>query len=280
LNQLEVIDPGLLTTVQDAGRAGYAHTGVPPSGAVDLLAFELGNRLVGNSPTAAALETTLLGPRLRLREAARVALTGAPTPHGANVVLEVSAGETFDVGSALVGARTYVCISGGIEVEPELGSRSTDLLTGIGPRPLRAGDVLPLGTPSESVHGHEGLAAPPPSLPAQVVLRVVFGPRDDWFTDGACQSLCTAAWQVTPSGNRVGVRLDGPALERRRHDELQSEGLATGSLQVPSSGLPILLLNDHPTTGGYPVIAVVRSEDLPLAGQLRPGQTVRFAESG
>jgi biotin-dependent carboxylase-like uncharacterized protein len=279
MNQLEILDPGLLTTVQDRGRVGYGHDGVPPSGAVDLPSLDLGNRLVGNPPDAAALETTLIGPRVRPLKAARIALTGAPTPHGENFVLDLAAGEVFDVGRALEGARTYICVSGGIRVDSVLGSRSTDLLTGIGPEPLREGELLPLGDPAAYVGVHERLEPPRVSVPAEGVLRVVLGPRDDWFTDEALESLLGSEWKVTPSANRVGVRLDGPPLTRARHDELRSEGLVTGSLQVPSSGLPILLLNDHPTTGGYPVIAVVRSEDLPLAGQLRPGQTVRFVDS-
>jgi biotin-dependent carboxylase-like uncharacterized protein len=268
---IEVIRPGLLTTVQDRGRPGLAHLGVPPSGAADLAAYELGNRLVGNPPGAAALEATLDGPVLRFDRPTLVALTGATTP-------EVRTVEVLEVGRCVEGVRTYVCVRGGIVVDPVLGSRSTDLLTGLGPAPLRAGDQLPVGPePAEApwpgtVPGH-GLARAP-------VLRVRPGPRDDWFTAAAFETLCSEPWRVSSSSNRVGIRLEGPPLERARHDELLSEGILTGALQVPASGQPILLLQDHPTTGGYPVIAVVDSADLPLAGQLAPSMRVRFAIDG
>ena len=170
------------------------------------------------------------------------------------------------------GARIYVAVRGGVEVEPVLGSRSTDLLTGLGPA-LRSGDRLSVGAEPDRPPPRARAAA----APVQRTLRVIPGPRDDWFVAGALERLCSAAWTVTPAANRVGVKLDGPELAWADDEELRSEGLVTGALQVPSSGRPILLLNDHPTTGGYPVIAVVHSDDLPHAGQLRPGDTVRFA---
>lgn len=260
---IEVVDAGLLTTVQDGGRPGLAHLGVPPSGAVDRRSLELGNRMVGNAPDTPALEATVIGPRLRFDRPTQVALTGACVPL-------LGEFEELDVGRAVDGARIYVCVRGGIDVEPVLGSCSTDLLTGLGPPPLRAGDVLRIGTAAATAGARSTLAA------RTRALRVVPGPRDDWFAPGALELLCAAEWKVTPSSNRVGIRLDGPELPRARHDELRSEGLATGALQVPSHGRPILLLNDHPTTGGYPVIAVVYSDDLSDAGQLTPGDVVTF----
>jgi biotin-dependent carboxylase-like uncharacterized protein len=262
---IEVIDPGLLTTVQDGGRPGLAHLGVPPSGAVDARAFALGNMLVGNPPGAAALEATLIGPRLRFDRPMIVALTGACEPR----VLETT---ELPAVPCVDGARLYVAVRGGVDVEPVLGSRSSDLLTGLGPLPLRAGDRLAVGPEPDR---------PPPrasasAAPMRRTLRVIPGPRDDWFVAGALERLCSAAWTVTPAANRVGVKLDGPELGWASGEELRSEGLVTGALQVPSGGRPILLLNDHPTTGGYPVIAVVHSDDLPYAGQLRPGDVVRF----
>jgi biotin-dependent carboxylase-like uncharacterized protein len=262
---IEVIDPGLLTTVQDGGRPGLAHLGVPPSGAVDARAFALGNMLVGNPPGAAALEATLIGPRLRFDRPMIVALTGACEPR----VLETT---ELPAVPCVDGARLYVAVRGGVDVEPVLGSRSSDLLTGLGPLPLRAGDRLAVGPEPDR---------PPPrasasAAPMRRTLRVIPGPRDDWFVAGALERLCSAAWTVTPAANRVGVKLDGPELGWASGEELCSEGLVTGALQVPSGGRPILLLNDHPTTGGYPVIAVVHSDDLPYAGQLRPGDVVRF----
>ena len=264
---IEVVSPGLLTTVQDRGRPGWAHIGVPPSGAVDPVSYELGNRLVGNEPGAAALEATLIGPQLRFARPALVALTGS--------VSEVRAVEVegeLDVGQLVGGARAYVCVRGGIDVEPVLGSRSTDLLTGLGPPPLQAGDLLRIGS---AIAGEpvEERASPKEGR----VLGVVIGPRDDWFTAGALEQLTSVMWRVSPASNRVGIRLEGAPLERARDGELLSEGLVTGALQVPPNGHPILLLNDHPTTGGYPVIAVVVTRDLPRAGRLRPGDRVRFA---
>jgi biotin-dependent carboxylase-like uncharacterized protein len=274
MTQIEVVRPGLLTTVQDRGRPGFAHLGVPPSGAADASAFELGNRLLGNEPGAAALEATLAGPTLRFDGAATVALTGGKrlAPR------RFEGGEVLEVGRWAGGARTYVCVRGGIDVVPALGSRSTDLLTGLGPAPLREGDVLAVGPdpPNPTCPG----TVPGRVLPDEPVLRIGLGPRDDWFTPAAVEALCSAQWRVSSSSNRVGVRFDGPRLERARADELLSEGLVTGAVQVPPSGQPILLLPDHPTTGGYPVIAVVCADDLWLAGQLAPLMRVRFAEAG
>jgi biotin-dependent carboxylase-like uncharacterized protein len=263
---IEVVAPGLLTTVQDRGRPGWAHIGVPPSGAVDPVSYELGNRLLGNEPGAAALEATLIGPRLRFERPTVVALTGSV----AEVRVAEISGE-LDVGPLVGGARAYVCVRGGVDVEPVLGSRSTDLLTALGPPPLQAGDVLAIGS---AVAGQRGGVAR--ALAGDGPLRVVFGPRDDWFTEAALEQLTAAPWRVSPASNRVGIRLEGPPLERARTGELLSEGLVTGAMQVPPNGQPILLLNDHPTTGGYPVVAVVATEDLPRAGQLKPGDFVRF----
>jgi biotin-dependent carboxylase-like uncharacterized protein len=274
MTRVEIVRPGLLTTLQDRGRPGFAHLGVPPSGAADPTAFELGNRLVGNPPGAAALEATLEGPVLRFDAPATIALTGAT----AAAIQSVEPGELLEVGRCVDGVRTYVCVRGGFDVAATLGSRSTDLLTGLGPAPLRAGDVLAIGPePTEprcpgTVPGH--------GLPDEPVVRIVLGPRDDWFTTAAIDTLCSEPWQVSSSSNRVGIRLEGPPLERARSGELLSEGIVTGALQVPTGGQPILLLQDHPTTGGYPVIAVVRSDDLWLAGQLAPHRRVRFAIDG
>lgn len=260
---IEIVDPGLLTTIQDIGRPGYAHLGVPPSGALDRHSLQVGNQLVGNPPGAPALEATLIGPRLRFDRPTLVALAGA-------CATRVELVTELDVGRAIDGARIYVCVQGGIVVEPVLGSCSTDLLTGLGPPPLRAGDSLRVG----QVPGDASIIVP--ASPRSHSLRVIPGPRDDWFAPDALDVLRGAEWKVTPASNRVGIRLDGPELPRVRHDELLSEGLVTGALQVPSNGRPILLLNDHPTTGGYPVIAVVHSEDLSSAGQLAPGDVVRL----
>jgi biotin-dependent carboxylase-like uncharacterized protein len=278
---IEVVEPGGLTTVQDAGRPGWAHVGVPPSGAADVLSLRLANRLVGNREDAPALETTLRGPSLRFDRPALIALAGAPADvHlerrelAMNAAEHVEAGAVVRVGVAHAGVRTYLAVRGGLSAERVLGSASTDLLTGLGPAPLRRGarlEVADLAAEFPPIG-----FAPVPDLPRSPVLRVVPGPRDDWFAPDALDRLCSRSWEVTTASNRIGVRLAGAGLERTRTDELESEGMLAGALQVPPSGGPILLLNDPPTTGGYPVIAVVVTADLPLAGQLRPGDEVRF----
>ncbi|MEU9406387.1 biotin-dependent carboxyltransferase family protein [Streptomyces sp. NPDC048281] len=278
---LVVVRAGALTTVQDRGRPGYAHLGVPRSGALDGPAAALVNRLAGNAPDAAVLETTLNGCAVRPRSTVVVAVGGAPcpvtvggrpAPWGAPVV--VPAGELLEVGAARSGVRSYVAVSGGIAVEPVLGSRATDLLSGLGPAPLADGTVLPLGRPS-GPHARVDVV-PHPSPPAELVLRVTLGPRDGWFTPGAVRAFTSRAYRVSSASNRIGLRTEGPALERARTGELASEGMVLGAVQVPPDGRPVVFLADHPTTGGYPVIAVVRAADLPAAAQAVPGIPVRF----
>ncbi|GGY77868.1 allophanate hydrolase [Streptomyces olivaceoviridis] len=278
---LVVVRAGALTTVQDRGRPGYAHLGVPRSGTLDPLAAALVNRLVGNPPDAAVLETTLNGCALRPRSTVTVAVGGAPCPvtvggrpaaWGAPVV--VPAGELLEVGAATAGVRAYVAVGGGVAVEPVLGSRATDLLSGLGPAPLTDGTVLPLGAPAGPPARVDG--APQPCPPAELVLRVTPGPRDDWFTARSVRDLTTRAYRVSSASNRIGLRTEGPALERARTGELASEGMVLGAVQVPPDGRPVVFLADHPTTGGYPVIAVVRAADLPAAAQALPGTPVRF----
>ncbi|MFI7210390.1 biotin-dependent carboxyltransferase family protein [Micromonospora maritima] len=280
---IEVLRAGPLTTVQDQGRPGWAHLGVPRSGALDPDALRLANRLVGNPEDAAGLEITLTGCVLRVTRAVTVALTGAPADvlveHGGRRragdlgrPLSLPAGAVLLVGPARAGVRTWLAVGGGIAVEPVLGSRATDTLSGLGPPPLRDGDRLPLGPP----------AGPPPPVdlavtrpvPDEVRLTVRPGPRQDWFTPAALDLLCGDAYTVGPDSNRVGARLAGAALPRARAGELPSEGLVLGAVQVPPDGQPLVFLADHPTTGGYPVIGVV--DDVTPLAQARPGTTVRF----
>ncbi len=273
---IEVVRPGPLATVQDLGRPGYAHLGVPHSGAVDEVSLRLANRLAGNPEGAAALELTFGGAALRFESAAWIAVTGAAVRcAGMNAPCHVQAGTVVEFGTPWAGVRTYVAVRGGIDVPPVLGSRSADLLSGLGPAPLMAGDRLPVGRPTGtiSVDFAPGLVPDP-----DPVLRITAGPRDDWFE--ALTPLVSGAYEVTAESNRVGVRLDGPALTRRREGELASEGMVTGALQVPPNGLPIVFLADHPTTGGYPVAAVLAAADVSRAAQLRPGQRVRFRLTG
>jgi len=284
MTEIAVVRGGPLTTVQDLGRPGWAHIGVPPSGALDREALVFGNRIVGNDPSAAGLECTLAGPSLRFGTRALVALTGAESnatvsgrPAEANALVRVAAGEVLELRGCVRGVRAYICIRGGIDAEPVLGSRSTDLMSGLGPPPLRDGDTLRIGT--EPRASPDAQAAPPAPRPEVPVLRVVRGPRDDWFAPGALDALCASTWRVDPASNRIGLRLSGPTLERLDRGELLSEGLVTGAIQVPPSGQPIVLLNDHPTTGGYPVLAAVHTADVTLAAQLGPRSRVRFAVS-
>jgi biotin-dependent carboxylase-like uncharacterized protein len=276
-----VVRAGALTTVQDRGRHGHAHLGVPRSGALDLPAAALVNRLVGNPPDAAVLETTLNGCAVRPRCDVDVAVGGAPCPVTVDgrpvpwsAPVRVPAGAVLEVGTAVSGVRSYVAFAGGVAVEPVLGSRSTDLLSGLGPAPLADGAVLPLG--SAIAARVRADVAPQPGPPRELVLRVTLGPRHDWFTDAALRTLTTRAYQVSSAGNRIGLRTEGPPLQRAVEGELPSEGMVLGAVQVPPDGRPVVFLADHPTTGGYPVIAVVRETDLAAAAQATPGTPVRF----
>ncbi|MET7388484.1 biotin-dependent carboxyltransferase family protein [Streptomyces sp. NPDC005529] len=278
---LSVVRAGALTTVQDQGRPGHAHLGVPRSGALDAPAAALGNRLVGNATGAAVLETTLNGCSLRPRSTVVVAVTGAPCPvtvdgrpAGWGAAVRVPAGALLDIGPACAGVRSYVAVSGGVAVDPVLGSRSTDLLSGLGPAPLADGTVLPLGCPGAPYARVD--VVPHPAPPAELVLRVTPGPREDWFPGSAVRTLTTRSYRVSSASNRIGLRTDGPSLERAVSGELLSEGMVLGAVQVPPDGRPVVFLADHPTTGGYPVIAVVRETDLPAAAQAVPGTPVRF----
>jgi biotin-dependent carboxylase-like uncharacterized protein len=275
---IEVLEPGPLTTVQDRGRPGYAALGVARAGAFALQAFQVANRLVGNSRDAAALELTFGGLVLRVVDAATVALTGAPCPGlDPGVPVSLPAGTVLRLGSPPIGVRSYLAVRGGIDVPALLGSRSTDLLSGIGPDPLRTGDRLTIGPqPQESVLGSP---APLPTIGNSPVLHMRLGPRDDWFAPSAVALLTTAAWVVRADSNRIGVRLDGPALPRSRAGELPSEPTLPGAVQVPSDGRPIVFGPDAPTSGGYPVIGVVRRGDLEALAQARPGGELRFRVS-
>jgi biotin-dependent carboxylase-like uncharacterized protein len=266
LSSLEVLAPGALTTVQDGGRVGWAHLGVPRAGALDAPAAALANRLVGNPPDAAVLETLLGGLSVRNAGSGRWAATaGADQPR----CFWWAPGAVVTVPQPLDGVRSYLAVAGGIAVDPVLGSRATDTLAWVGPPRLSAGDVLPLGEP----------AGPPRPLDVPVGrradgLRATLGPRADWCATP--QALWATEWAVRPDSDRIGLRLEGPPLPRARGDELASEGMVLGAVQLPPSGLPIVFLADHPPTGGYPVVAVVHPDDLWQCAQARPGERIRF----
>lgn len=294
---IEVVKPGLLSTIQDLGRTGYAHLGVPRSGALDAPALIRANHLVGNTAGAAGIETTLTGVSLRAQVTTTVAVTGAPAqilvngaPQPFAAAFTVSPGTVVEVGPALSGVRSYVAFAGGVTVAPVLGSRATDTLSGLGPPPLRAGSVFPLGraaaTPDTAM---PDTAMPDTATPASdgaitaergggdvLALRVRLGPRHDWFSVTARDAFLAEPYILSVKSNRVGVRLTGPTLSRAVAGELPSEGIVLGAIQVPADGQPLIFLADHPTTGGYPVIGVVHPDDLPVLAQARPGAGVRF----
>ncbi|MFJ9938520.1 biotin-dependent carboxyltransferase family protein [Streptomyces virginiae] len=284
MTELLVVRAGALTTVQDGGRPGHAHLGVPRSGALDTAAYALANRLLGNPPDAAVLETTLDGVSLRAAAPTVVAVTGAPCPvriSGRPVAwgapVRLPAGAELEVGRAESGLRSYVAVRGGLAVPPVLGSRSTDLLSGLGPPVLSAGMTLPVGPPGpDPVPGADAYGLP--AAPAELLLPLRPGPRADWFTGASLAGLWRSAFRVSPSSNRIGLRTEGgPALVRARAGELPSEGMVLGAVQVPPDGLPVVFLADHPVTGGYPVVGVVGpGPALDAAAQARPGTPVRF----
>lgn len=286
---LEVIKPGLLATVQDLGRRGLGAIGVPPSGAADPVSLIAANRLVGNPDASAGLELTLGRAVFRCHGDLTFAVTGAPAtvtidrdagagpePVSFGTRLEAAAGSVVGIGAPRTGLRCYLAVAGGVVVPAVLGSRSADLLSGLGGGPLQPGAVLPIGTDGASAGGGLGTATRIIERGGVAELHVTGGPRLDWFEADALDRLCSGAYTVTPASNRTGLRLAGEPMRRSSDAELPSEGVVTGALQVPPDGLPILLLADHPTVGGYPVIAVVISADLGLAAQLRPGDRLRF----
>lgn len=272
-----VLATGAATTFQDAGRPGQAALGIGRSGACDRASYRLANRLVGNSEDAAVLEVTFGGLRLRTDDHLMLATTGARcagvSPHNTPVYLRP--GQELELGSPATGLRTYVAVRGGFRTEPVLGSRSTDVLSGLGPPPISAGDVLEVDEPELPAPGVDFAPVQEPEA-GNVTVRVVPGPRRDWFTDESWALLLQETYTVTSDSNRVGVRLDGEPLQRTRTDELPSEGMVRGALQIPPSGTPVLFLADHPVTGGYPVVAYVEDDDVDRCGQLQPGQTLHF----
>jgi biotin-dependent carboxylase-like uncharacterized protein len=270
---------GPLASLQDLGRPGLAHLGVSPSGAADRAAHRLANRLVGNAEGDATIEVTMGGLAIRATQMAWVAVTGAPTsvlvndlPSASHSLIALPPGNRLVVQAPGYGVRNYLAVRGGMLATPVLGSRSTDVLSGLGPAPLRPGQELAVGRPGPPL---PGVDLAPPSQPRKT-LSITGGPRRDWFTEQAWDALVRGRWTVTAEANRVGVRLTGSALTRRITDELPSEGLVRGAIQVPASGEPLIFLADHPVTGGYPVIAVLTERDADQAAQLRPGERIRF----
>jgi antagonist of KipI len=290
---IRVLRPGLLTTVQDHGRHGFQRVGLCPGGAMDPVALALANALVGNPVEEAALEITVIGPELMFEEDTLVAVCGAEFqggfPHNRPVL--APAGSRYNVGRAVRGARAYIAVAGGFAIEPVLGSRSTYLPGRFGGhegRALRHGDVLPLRDTNafQKFHslkktrdGTVRWSAPPLTLPDRepVLVHVIDGQHFPSFDSASQRAFVDTVWRVAPESNRMGFRLGGPPLGRPDADEILSGPTCLGSVQVPPSGVPIALMADHQTTGGYPRIAEIASADVPRLAQLAPGGKVHFA---
>jgi len=287
MNAVYVLKPGMLTTIQDLGRWGYQSRGVPVAGPMDACSHRLANALVGNDAAAAALEITLVGPELEFGDERLVATAGAafdltldgkPVPHLAPFL--ASSGSHLRFGERRKGARAYLAVSGGIAAPPILGSRSTHVLSGMGGtngRALRTGDLVPLGDASRAA-APLSAADPITALPGGVAtIRVLPGPQADYFAAGALDVLQSGPYTVTQQSDRMAFRLEGPRLLHARGADIISDATPLGVLQVPASGQPILLMADRQTTGGYPKIATVITADMAIAGQLGPGDRIRFA---
>jgi antagonist of KipI len=268
---IEVLQPGMFTTVQDLGRDGLTHLGISPAGAADITAFRIGNWLVGNPPHAAGLEITLTGGRYRFQSRALVAVTGRWES------FVTGAGDVLEIPPLRTGARAYLCVAGGIDLPEVLGSRATHVLSrlgGLDGRALRRGDKLPVGTPGTLT---------PRVLPDHLRqltertlrLRITAGAQARRFSAEAAMRLLASEYTVRDNSDRMGVRLSGPPV-RWSGEEMRSEGVPLGAIQIPPGGEPIVLGVDAQTTGGYPVIGCVITADLPSLGQLRPRDRVRF----
>ncbi|MBK8463726.1 MAG: biotin-dependent carboxyltransferase family protein [Nigerium sp.] len=281
---LEVLAPGPLALVQDAGRPGYAHVGAGTAGAADRGAHALANRIAGNETDQATIEILLGGLALKVRGGAIIAIAGAPTPVTVNgraadhhTPLYLADGDVVRLGTPPTGLRSYLAVAGGIDERPVLGSRSWDSMARIGPEPLRPGRLLQVG---RGRHHAPNLGLAPTLLPTlePLTVSVIPGPREAWIAGGV-RRLAQGVWTVSGRSDRVGVRLLGDPLARARgyaDRELPSEGTVLGAVQVPAAGLPVVFLADHPVTGGYPVVGVLREADTDQLAQARPGQRILF----
>lgn len=284
---IHVIKSGMLTSLQDAGRCGYQHLGIPVSGAMDIQSLRMANILLGNQETEAALECTLLGPDIEFEEDCLFSIAGADMkPHLNQKELKLyhvylgKKGDVLKLDFAVSGVRSYIAFAGGFRIEPVLGSASTDLRCRFGGykgRKLQTGDRLELKSPKQTlpnmykrfedfeIHSED-----------ETVIRVMTGPQDDYFTSKGKNTFFSGPYRIMQESDRMGYRLEGKAIEYADGVDIVSDGITFGSIQVTAAGLPIIMMADHQTTGGYAKIATVISSDLPLLAQMKPGQKIRF----
>ena len=282
----KVIQPGALTTVQDLGRFGYQESGMQPCGVMDQRSYAIANTLVDNQNGEAVLELSLFGGSYQFDAPCILALTGAdmaPTlnqkPCPMNRSVCIKAGDVLTLGFAKSGCRTYLAVSGGIDVPPVMGSRSTNLKCRIGGfygRALETGDVLPVGRDDSGFEELKDLWYSQPEYPDHVILRVVEGPQADYFTSSGLDTFYSEAYTVTQESDRMGCRLDGPSITSCHGSDIISDGIVFGSIQITSAGRPIILMADRQTTGGYAKIGTVCTADLPVIAQCRPGAVIHF----
>jgi len=290
MSVIQVQSPGLLSTVQDLGREGFGPLGVSASGAADAISLRVGNRLVGNAEGAAALEMTLLGGTFVFPQSAIVALTGSDfgaTLDGSPLTLwtsaEVKPGQTLRAGATRSGARSFLCVQGGIVEKLFLGSASTHLLSGLGGhqgRALRKGDVLRIGPATAPFQKRTLSPRALERLSPRKLLRVTPGPQSVWFPRESQQLFYGSAYRVAEESNRMGLRLKGPPIVQRSGGEMITEGVSLGAVQITAGGQPIILFVEQQTTGGYAKVANVISADLHSLGQLRPRDEIRFEQVG
>jgi biotin-dependent carboxylase-like uncharacterized protein len=282
----EVIQPGPLTTVQDLGRFGYQQYGVPTSGALDNYAFRIGNFLVGNEEWAASLEITLFGCQLRTLQDTKVAITGANLaatingePAPAWESFPIKSGDVLSFPRLDSGCRACLAIAGGIDVPAVMKSASTYVkahIGGLSGRPLRQGDIVKANVSAASAAVTRLPSEYIPAYESQITLRVILGPQDDCFTEGGIYTLLSSEYIVSTQADRMGYRLEGPRIEHREEADIISDGIPLGAVQVPGDGLPIILLADRQTTGGYTKIATVISINIPKVAQVKPGDKIKF----
>ena len=289
LDCIEILSPGLQTTVQDLGRFGFGRYGVAPSGALDSFAHRIGNLLVGDPENQACLETTLMGLRIKALTDVLIAVTGANLqPRVDKRPLEMWCSHVLKQGEVLSfmgpssGCRSYIALGGGIEVPPVMGSKSTSLPSGFGGfegKALAAGAILFCESPQTKLTAAQRKLEPRwiPTYPSKWVVRVVWGPQDDDFTAQVRQTFLNSSFEVSSESDRTGIRLIGPLIHRKADvpESIISEGQISGNIQVPGDGKPIIILGET-VSGGYRKIATVISADLPLLGQIRPGDEIHF----